>query len=196
MATMEKQQLLSFFQNYVAASQQNLEKIVAEFEEVRFSKNEFFLKEGKISNDYLFLAEGFMRSFTFNTEGNEVTTYFHSENKVVFDVSSFFMRIPSTENIQALTVSSGYIISYDKLNELFHSMPEFREFGRAMLVKEFSAFKQRTLMLINKSADERYAILMQTNKEVFQYAQLKYIASYLGITDTSLSRIRKGFLKK
>ncbi|MES2747143.1 MAG: Crp/Fnr family transcriptional regulator [Bacteroidota bacterium] len=193
---MEKQQLLSFFQNYVAASQQNLEKIVAEFEEVRFSKNEFFLKEGKISNDYLFLAEGFMRSFTFNTEGNEVTTYFHSENKVVFDVSSFFMRIPSTENIQALTVSSGYIISYDKLNELFHSMPEFREFGRAMLVKEFSAFKQRTLMLINKSADERYAILMQTNKEVFQYAQLKYIASYLGITDTSLSRIRKGFLKK
>ncbi len=193
---MDKNQLSLFLQNHIVASPQALEKIVAEFEEVHFAKNDFFLKEGKISNGYLYLSDGLMRSFTLDTKGNEVTTYFHSKNKIVFDVSSFFMRIPSTENIQALTESKGYEISYDKLNSLFHSMPEFREFGRAMLVKEFSAFKQRTLMLINKNAEERYAILMQSNKAVFQYAQLKYIASYLGITDTSLSRIRKGFSEK
>lgn len=193
---MERKQLLLFLKDHSTASEQALEKIVSEFEEVHFSKNDFFLKEGKVSDGYLYLADGFMRSFTLDTEGNEVTTYFHSKNKIVFDVSSFFMRTASTENIQALTESKGYQISYDKLNRLFHSMPEFREFGRAILVKEFSAFKQRTLMLINKGADERYEILMKTNKEVFQYAHLKYIASYLGITDTSLSRIRKGFAGK
>jgi len=79
---------------------------------------------------------------------------------------------------------------------LFHSVPEFREFGRAMLVKEFVAFKQRTLLLINKTAEERYADLLNSNGEIFQFAQLKHIASYLGITDTSLSRIRKEYAKK
>jgi ribosomal protein L10 len=79
---------------------------------------------------------------------------------------------------------------------LFHSIPEFREFGRAMLVKEFSMYKQRTLSLINQTAEERYKELISTGKEIFQYAQLKHIASYLGITDTSLSRIRREFSKK
>jgi CRP-like cAMP-binding protein len=79
---------------------------------------------------------------------------------------------------------------------LFHTYPEFREFGRAMLVKQYAAFKQRTLALINKSAEERYAQLINGNKEIFQYAQLKHIASYLGITDTSLSRIRREYSKK
>jgi CRP-like cAMP-binding protein len=193
---MEKQPLIDFFMAHISASTSSLEKIVSEFEEISLMKNEFFLQEGKISNEYLFLSEGFMRSFTLDTKGNEVTTYFHGKNKVVFEVSSFFMRIPSTESIQALTDSKGYVISFDTLNRLFHAMPEYREFGRAMLVKEFAAFKQRTLALINKSAEERYALLMQTNKEVFQYAPLKYIASFLGITDTSLSRIRKAYLKK
>lgn len=79
---------------------------------------------------------------------------------------------------------------------MFHSVPEFREFGRAILVKEFVTYKQRTLSMINKSAEERYAQLIQTNKDIFQYAQLKHIASYLGITDTSLSRVRREFATK
>jgi len=193
---MEKQQLVDFIRNHVSSSEENLKRITAEFEEVRFAKNDYFLTEGKVCNYYLFLEEGFMRSFTIDIEGNEVTTYFHSHNKVVFDVSSFFSKTPATENIQALTESRGYLISHEKLNLLFHSMPEFREFGRAMLVKEFSAFKERTLALINKSAEERYSNLIQSNKEIFQYAQLRYIASFLGITDTSLSRIRKSFSEK
>ena len=102
----------------------------------------------------------------------------------------------STENIQALTECKGYSITFEKLNMLFHTIPEFREFGRAMLVREFVAFKQRTLALINKSAEERYENLIDAEKEIFKYAQLKHIASYLGITDTSLSRIRREFSKK
>lgn len=79
---------------------------------------------------------------------------------------------------------------------LFHSVPEFREFARAMLVREFVSYKQRTLAMINKSAELRYEEMVRNNKEVFKHAQLKHIASYLGITDTSLSRIRKEFARK
>jgi len=193
---MSKAPLILFIQNYLRANRQVIEDIVAYFEEKEFAKNDFFLKEGKVSNEYLFLEEGFMRAFTFDIEGNEVTTWFYNANNVVFEVSSFFMRIPATENIQAVTQCKGFYITYEKLNMLFHSVPEFRDFGRMMLVKSFAAFKQRTLALINKSAEERYASLISANSEIFQHAQLKHIASYLGITDTSLSRIRREFAKK
>jgi CRP-like cAMP-binding protein len=137
-----------------------------------------------------------MRAFTHDTDGNEVSTFFYASNTYVFEVSSLFMRRISTESIQALTPCHGYSISFDTLNTLFHSSPEFRDFGRMMLVKAFAAFKQRSLELINQSAEARYANLRATQKEVTQYAPLKHIASYLGITDSSLSRIRKEFSKK
>ena len=193
---MDKKPLKDFIQASIPVSQEILAEIVVHFEEKTFLKNNYFLKEGTVSNDYLFLAEGFMRAFTFDTDGNEVTTYFYTKNRVVFEASSFFMHTMSTENIQALTECKGYSITFEKLNMLFHTIPEFREFGRAMLVREFVAFKQRTLALINKSAEERYENLIDAEKEIFKYAQLKHIASYLGNTDTSLSRIRREFSKK
>jgi CRP-like cAMP-binding protein len=195
---MDKQPLVSFIQSNIPniiVTKNGLETIAADFEEVEFAKNEYLLKQGKVSN-YFYLAEGFARAFTFDTDGNEITTYFYSKDHVIFEAASFFLRSISTENIQAITDCKVYTTTFEKLNSLFHSVPEFREFGRAMLVKEFVAYKQRTLSMINKSAEERYADLLNTNSEIFRFAQLKHIASYLGITDTSLSRIRKEFMKK
>lgn len=175
--------------------EKGLLKTIECFEELELEKGEFFLKQGKQSG-YFIMLEGCLRAYTFNEEGEEITTYFYPSNRAVFEVASFFQRQPSEENIIAITKSRGYCTNFEKLNGLFHSVPEFREFGRAILVKEFVAYKQRTLSMINKSAEERYAQLMQTNKDIFQYAQLKHIASYLGITDTSLSRVRRDFSKK
>jgi len=193
---MEKGPLISFIQNNINAPVTVISQIVALFEERPLAKNEFLVREGKVNNDYYFLSEGFMRAFTFDTHGNEVTTCFYQKNRTVFEVSSFFLRTISGESIQAVTDCEGYCLTFENLNMLFHAIPEFREFGRAMLVKEFAAFKQRTLALINKSAEERYAELIATNNDLFRYAQLKHIASHLGITDTSLSRIRREFFRR
>ncbi|GAB3740308.1 Crp/Fnr family transcriptional regulator [Spirosoma lituiforme] len=193
---MAKEALIAFIQSNIPVSGNALTTIIDHFEERTIKKNEFFLQEGKVSNDYFFLETGCMRAYTHDLHGNQVTTYFYTKYKYVFEVSSLFMRTVSTETIQALTDCSGYSITFETLNKLFHSSPEFREFGRMMLVKAFAAFKQRTLDLINKSAEERYLNLMSTDREIFQYAQIKHIASYLGITDTSLSRIRREFTKK
>jgi CRP-like cAMP-binding protein len=142
------------------------------------------------------MTDGFMRSYTHNLKGEEVTTGFFTKNRPVSEATSLFTQTRSMENIQAVTECHGFLLSLEKLNMLFHSVPEFREFGRTMLAKEFAAYKKRTLSLINQTAEERYRDLINTNKEVFQYVQLKYIASYLGITDSSLSRIRKEFSQK
>jgi CRP-like cAMP-binding protein len=195
---MEKVPLINFIKKNIpniTVMQNGLEIIAAHFEEINFDKNEYLLKPGKISG-YYYLAEGFVRAFTHDTNGNEITTFFYPHDRVAFEASSFFLRQPSTEYLQAITDCKVYATNFEKLNMLFHSVPEFREFARAMLVKEFVAYKQRTLAMINKSAEERYASLVADNNEVFKYAQLKQIASYLGITDTSLSRIRKEFAKK
>ncbi|MFZ2785413.1 MAG: Crp/Fnr family transcriptional regulator [Sediminibacterium sp.] len=193
---MNKELLINFIQNNLPTSRKTLDEIAQHFEEKNFARNDYFLQEGKVSEEYLILIEGFMRTFTFDNEGKEITTNFYNKERAVYDVSSLYNRTISTENIQAVTDCKGFAITFEKLNILFHSIPEFREFGRAMLVKEFSIFKERTLGMINKTAEERYANLISANKEIFQNAQLKHIASFLGMTDTSLSRIRKEFSKK
>jgi CRP-like cAMP-binding protein len=195
---MEKEQLINFIKKNIpniSVTQNGLDTIASHFEELEFKKNEYLLKQGKISG-YYYIAEGFVRAFTFDINGNEITTFFYPKERVAFEASSFFLHQPSTEYLQAITDCKVYATSFEKLNLLFHSVPEFREFARAMLVKEFVAYKQRTLSMINKSAEERYANLVGDSNEIFKYAQLKHIASYLGITDTSLSRIRKEFAKK
>jgi CRP-like cAMP-binding protein len=154
------------------------------------------LKEGKICNEYFFLETGFMRAFAHDIDANDVTTNFYSDNQVVFEVSSFFNRTASKENIQATEDCAGWCITYEQLNNLFHSLPEFREFGRAILVKGFTSLKIRMLSVITETAEQRYDTLLKSNPEIFQHAALKHIASYLGITDTSLSRIRKEYSKK
>ena len=191
---MNKQPLIDFFQKNSQMSLQTIMNVTDHFEDRKFLKNEFFLREGKVC-DLLYLAEGLMRAYTFDLKGNEVTTNFFPKNRQVFDHASFFLQTPSEENIQAVTDCLGYSITYEKMNTVFHSIPEFREYGRGMLVKELVSYKKRTLSLINKSAEQRYEDLIKDDKDIFQFVQLKHIASYLGVTNSSLSRIRREFSK-
>ncbi|MBS1523113.1 MAG: Crp/Fnr family transcriptional regulator [Bacteroidetes bacterium] len=192
---MSKQPLIDFFQKNSDMSLQTIINITNHFEDRRFLKNEFFLREGKVS-DLLYLADGLMRAYTFDLKGNEVTTNFFAKGRQVFDHASFFLQTPSEENIQAVTDCVGYSITFEKMNAIFHSIPEFREYGRRMLVKELVSYKKRTLAVINKSAEQRYEDLIKDDKEIFQSAHLKHIASYLGVTNSSLSRIRREFSKR
>ena len=193
---MNKQSLIQFLGERNISSPHIAALISDSFAEKQVPKNTLFLQAGRVSDEYLFLASGFMRAYVHDPEGNEVTTQFYNNKQVVFEVSSFFNRTISKENIQALTDCEGWYITYEQLNMLFHSLPEFRDFGRSILVKGFAALKTRMLSMITETAEERYAQLIKNNREIFQHASLKTIASYLGITDTSLSRIRKEFAKK
>lgn len=193
---MNKENLVRFFRDANLISLQGAKDIAARFDYKELVKNQLQLTEGKICDEYLFLESGYMRAFATDTDGNEVTTDFYAPGQVIFEVSSFFSRTRSKENIQALTDCEGWYISYGQLNELFHTLPEFREFGRSVLVKGFAALKTRMLSMITETAEERYGQLLSTNPGIFRQAPLKHIASYLGITDTSLSRIRKEITRK
>jgi len=193
---MSNQKLIQLLQSTNLVTLKTAENIANSFTPKDISRQQFLYKSGKICNEYYYLENGFMRAFAYDTDGNDITTNFYSSNQLVFEVSSFFTRTISKENVQATIDCSGWFITYEQLNGLFHSLPEFREFGRAVLVKGFAALKTRMLSMITETAEQRYDTLLQNNPEIFQHAALKHIASYLGITDTSLSRIRKELSKK
>lgn len=87
-------------------------QIVEYFKEKTFKRNELMLKEGRTCNEYHFLCEGFMRAWTIDLEGRDVTTAFYPEGHVVCELLSFFKRIPSQENIQALSNCTSLYITY------------------------------------------------------------------------------------
>ena len=193
---MNRERLIEFIKETIPMPQNKVEEIASSFQNFEIAKGEYFIKYEKINNKYLFLEKGFIRSYTLDLEGNEVTTNFYSEKQIVFEVASFFQGTSSKENFQALEDCIGCYITYEQLQTLFHNIPEFREFGRMILVKGFIAFKQRTLSMINETAEQRLENLVKVRPEIFQKAPLKNIASYLGVTDTSLSRIRREIANK
>ena len=200
-AKMNREPVINFIRSTLLSSNVSiardlLEEVVGHYEPTSFARHDFFLTAGKVNTHHFFMTEGFMRAFTHNPEGDEVTTDFFNSNRPVFEPNSFITQTKSLENIQAITNCQGFLLSFERSNELFHAIPEFREFGRRMLLNEFASHKRRALSLITQTAEERYAELINTNREIFQYAQLKHIASYLGITDSSLSRIRKEFSRR
>jgi CRP-like cAMP-binding protein len=138
----------------------------------------------------LLLDTGLVRAFVMDAQGQEATTGFYSRGQVAVDASSFFNRVPAQQQLQALTECPGWFLSYQQLNALFHARPEFREFGRAVLVRALATLQERMLNQIQGTAHTRYEKLLATSPEVFNHAPLKYIASYLRVIDSSLSRIR------
>jgi CRP-like cAMP-binding protein len=188
--------LVEFIQSTLPIPNSIAISIASNFQPVSFARNAFLLKEGQVCKSYIFLESGLIRAYTLNSSSDEVTTNFYGKNSTVFEVASYFKRTPTKETFHALTDCRGWQGDYDSFQVLFHTLPEFREFGRAILVNGFITLKERTLNMINFSAEQRYAQLMESNPEIFRYAPLKYIASYLGVTDTSLSRIRREMSKK
>lgn len=166
-------------------------QIISAFKKVNFYKGQYLLQQGQTENDYWFIEKGFIRSYVTDIKGNDVTMHFYSSQDIVIDWTSFFLRTPTQENIQALTDCTCWQLNYDRFQQLFHSIERFREQGRSNLVKGYAAVKKQRVSMITQSATDRYLELIEDKPEILQTVPLRHIATYLGVTDTSLSRIRR-----
>ncbi|MDH7460505.1 Crp/Fnr family transcriptional regulator [Chitinophagaceae bacterium 26-R-25] len=193
---MNKDSLVQFVQRVMPISQLKAEQLAAKFMPMKIERNSYLLKEGKVCHESHFIEKGIVRSYIYDIEGNEVTTAFYTKNTFAADLLSFFKRAPAREYIQAITDCETWFITYEDMQTSFHTIPEFREFGRLNIVNQYGILKERMLSMLQETAEQRYSHLISSSAEIFQDVPLKYIATYLGITDTSLSRIRKEFAKK
>lgn len=170
---------------------EELDTIVAQFSQVTFKKNEYILPANEVARYYYFVENGFIRSYAVDTSGNDITTGFYTKAQILIDWPSFFLKTPTKEYYQALTDCIVWRLGFEKFQELFHSIAAFREGGRSRLVSSYFALKRRSIAMITNPAKERYLQLVKESPELIHHVSLKHIATYLGITDTSLSRIRK-----
>ena len=123
-------------------------------------------------------------------DGKEITTWFASENDAVTSMYSFITQKPSYETIEVLEDCILYEINYENVQLLLKKYPEFNLIGRLLTEKYYIKLEERTMSLQFQSATERYLKLLQ-QPQLLQKASLGMIASYLGISQETLSRIRK-----
>ena len=172
-------------------SKDELKIIIPNYKEIKLNKNDYLLKEGEVEKKYWFVESGFIRSYVIDTEGNDITFNLYASKDVVIDYPSMFFFAPTRENMQALTDCVCWEIKLEDYQELFNTIPNFREQQKGLLVGSYFALKQHSISLIADDAKVRYLHLLKTKPHIIQNVSLKHIATFLGITDTSLSRIRK-----
>jgi len=168
----------------------DLEKILNQYKKIEFAKNDYLVKTGTIANFYYFLESGFARSYAIDLEGNDISTNFFSSTDIVIDWHSYFLRTKCRESIQAITPCAAWKITFDDFMKLF-SIETFREVGRTRLVNNYFELKNHMVSMITDSAKDRYLSLIKQKPDIVLNVPLKQIATFLGVTDTSLSRIRK-----
>jgi CRP-like cAMP-binding protein len=141
------------------------------------------------------MESGYARSYAIDLEGNDISTKFFSSTDIVIDWHSYFLRTKCREDIQAVTPCVVWKITFDDFMKLFN-IEAFREVGRTRLVNNYFELKNHTVSVIADPAKDRYLNLLKAKPDIVQNVPLKQIATYLGITDTSLSRIRKEIVDK
>jgi len=161
----------------------------------KLKQNEFFLKTGERCSKLGFLESGIMRTFVYDLEGEEVVKYFIDENILFTDIECYENSTLAKLNIQAITDCQILIIT-KRDNELLQSqLPQWdsiqKQFATTALAKMIN--KQNFLRI--GSAVDQYKYFTEHFPNLAQNVPLKHIASYLGITQSSLSRLRKEWIK-
>jgi CRP-like cAMP-binding protein len=169
---------------------EDFSKVLDSYQKIEFAKNDYLIREGSNADFYYFLESGFARSFAIDLEGNDISTKFFSSTDIVIDWHSYFLKTKCRENIQAVTPCVAWKISFESFMKLF-SIEAFREVGRTRLINNYFELKNHSVSMITDPAKDRYLQLVKDKPDIVQNVPLKQIATYLGVTDTSLSRIRK-----
>ena len=155
----------------------------------KLSKRNFLLKAGHICRNIYFVNKGMLRCF-YRREENEICSSFMKEGDLIISAKSFFTQQPACDYIQALEDSELVYISYNELQSIYRNFPEFNLIARKLFEKYYILSEQRSYILRMQRSYERYSFLMSSYPEIIQRVPSKYIASYLGITDVTLSNIK------
>jgi CRP-like cAMP-binding protein len=158
--------------------------------EINVKKDEYLLREGKLCKYLWFLKKGAIKAFELSN-GEIRNTHFFTEECFLTNYISILTQQPSTLNFQAVEDCLLLRLEYDKLENLYAKNQYLEHIGRKMAEMQFVSEHSLRRQLLNMDALERYEHLEASHPEVFARFALKDIASYLGITPVSLSRLRK-----
>jgi CRP-like cAMP-binding protein len=188
------QELTAYIQNFFAVAPSELETIASKFKPLEMEKGDYFLKQGRYCDRLAFITSGLMR-ISREVDGKEVTQWVSSPGYFVTDLASFVFQSPGRWNIQALTDCTLYSIDRDTYQNLGKEIPKWQELDKLFVAKCFVMLEERIFSHLYMTAEERFQRLLAESPELFNQVPLQYLASMIGMTPETLSRMRNKQLK-
>lgn len=174
----------------VAFPEEDLDQILSSFKENLLKKNTTLAKAGVVCNTLYFMEKGVARSYYYNAEGKDITAWFFNEGNFLTSMESFFQQKQSTYHLELLEDSVIHSISREDLERLFQKFPLMERFGRKLMIKLMGDIMGKLNAIQFQTAKERYLFMINEYPNLYHRVPLGHIASYLGITQETLSRIR------
>ncbi len=185
------EQLFKSIQEKVILSEAELELCKTFFIPKKLRKKQFLLQEGNSSTYNAFIEKGVLRSYTVDEKGNEHLVQFAIEGWWISDLYSFLSGTVSTYNIEAVENSELLLLTTTAREALMDAVPMFERYQRMLLQNAYIAMQSRISSTLTETAEEKYIHFTTTYPGIIQRVPQHMVASYLGLTPETLSRIRK-----
>jgi len=190
-----KESLEEIIQTIYLLPEQVLEEVLVNFQHLEYPKNYFLLKSGKPCQHLWIMTKGAARHFYTDEQGKEMNTWFSLDTQIIVDTTSFVKQEPAHESIQLIEDSEVYSIEYAALQVLLQKHHSFALWFIKLVELHYVAqIEDRIADLQFLDAKKRYQKLISLNSGITNRVSLGNIASYLNITQETLSRIRAGKL--
>lgn len=186
----EKKSIVDYLKQYNLFTDSEINEFISLSTISTIKKGDFFIKQDEICTTLSFVNFGIFRSFYYSNNDEEITYCFTFPNTLLVAYSSFITQNKSEENLQALTDSEIISISKNTLENLAKSNNKWLNFLKIIAEKEYVELEKWIFNHQKSNAQKRYVDLIHSNPQIVQQIPLHYIASYLGITQRHLSRIR------
>ena len=166
------------------------ERLIAITTVKEYPKKTILLREGQVSHHACIVLKGLSRAY-YISDGKEITTRFMDEGYIITSWLSYYTQKPGYEFVETLEASVLGCMTYVDLQQLYVDFPIFNLVGRKVAEYFFFLSEQRTQLLRKHTAEEKYQFFLQQHPDLLQRIPLKYIATYLGMNEETLSRVRR-----
>ena len=177
-------------------TEEDINFIEQQYQKVMFSKGETVLSIGEKVDHQYFVSDGCLRTYLISPSGKEHTIQFAIKGWWISDYIGYFSETNAVLNIECIECATLYKISRNDVERIYTKFPKVEHFIRKKLERSFMSFQKRILANLSQNAKERYLNFTRNYPNIEQYVKNYHIASYLGITTESLSRIRKEIAQK
>ena len=183
-------ELQTYIKSYFGIRPEDLEKIAALFKEELLEKGSFYAKQGRNCQKLSFVKSGFLRVYA-EAGDREVTQWISFKGYFLADLSSLVFETPARWNICALTDCELFTVSREDYRKIGKLIPDWYNLEKLFIAKCFLTLEDRVFSHLSMTAEERYRQTFEFNPELFNRVPLHYLASMMGMTPETLSRIRK-----
>lgn len=180
-----------FLMSLVPFTSDELTDILMHFKKESVHKNQILVRQGEVCNSLYYVEQGMGRSYYLNESGKEITQWFFGVGKFMTSVDSFFQQNPSLYDLEVLEDSILYQISKKDIDLLFDKYPKMEKLGRLATTEMLTRVVNKLNAIQFQTARERYNYMLAEFPDIAYQVPLGHIASYLGMTQETLSRIRK-----